>query len=355
MGETLLNAAGAGLAAVQGRVLRRMGLLATLCAALLAPLAQAEQAPAQVQSIESAKAIKGLLLDVARAGTRLVAVGQRGHIVYSDDQGQTWKQAKVPTRQLLTAVYFVDDQHGWVVGHDAQILATSDAGTTWTLQYEDPGRQAPLLDLWFENLQHGIAVGAYGGLLETTDGGKTWEDIADRLENEDELHLNAIAAVKDAGLMIAGEMGMLFRSQDNGQTWESIGSPYEGSWFGLQAYDAPKGLVVYGLRGTLYRSGDFGDNWQQIPLQSADNAPFKFGLAGSTRLEDGTLVVVGHGGSVLTSRDDGLSFSVVNTADRQSLSSVAAIDGQLVLVGQDGVQLLPLADTGAADQTGDAE
>lgn len=300
------------------------------------------QAQAPVESIESAKASKSLLLDIARAGDRLVAVGQRGHIIFSDDQGQSWLQAKVPSRQLLTAVYFVDAQHGWAVGHDAQVLASADAGATWAVQYEDPGREAPLLDVWFENLQHGIAVGAYGGLLETTDGGKNWEDIAYRLENEDEMHLNAITAVEGAGLMIAGEMGMLFRSRDNGQNWEGISTDYEGSFFGLQAVDAPNTLLVYGLRGTLYRSADFGDNWQKIQLQSADKGGFVFGLAGSTRMANANLVLVGHGGSVLLSDDQGQSFSVRSTADRQSLSSVSEINGQLVLVGQEGVQLMPV-------------
>ena len=61
-----------------------------------------------------------LLLDLAFAGQRMVAVGERGHVMLSDDQGATWRQAKsVPTRVLLTAVFFVDSEYGWAVGHDA--------------------------------------------------------------------------------------------------------------------------------------------------------------------------------------------------------------------------------------------
>jgi photosystem II stability/assembly factor-like uncharacterized protein len=131
-----------------------------------------------VYSTESAKAAKSLILDVVHAGTRLVAVGDRGHILYSDDQGKTWTQAKVPTRQLLTAVFFVDDKHGWAVGHDAQILASADGGATWSKQFEDLKREAPLLDVWFKDVNHGLAVGAYGALMETTDGGSTGKTSA---------------------------------------------------------------------------------------------------------------------------------------------------------------------------------
>src|SRR5690242_11529640 len=195
-----------GVSICRPPALRRFALLATAlsllgCAVLSAPvLAAAAPTADVVYSIESAKASKGLMLDVVHAGKRLVAVGDRGHILYSDDQGATWTQAKVPTRQLLTAVFFVDDKHGWAVGHDAQILASEDGGATWTKQFEDLNRESPLLDVWFKDVDSGFAVGAYGSLMETTDGGKHWEDASDRLDNEDQYHLNAIAAVKDAGL-----------------------------------------------------------------------------------------------------------------------------------------------------------
>jgi len=290
-------------------------------------------------AIESLKAAKGLMIDVVHAGKRLVAVGDRGHILYSDDQGSTWTQAKVPTRQLLTAVYFVDDKQGWAVGHDAQILASTDGGATWTQQYQDLKREAPLLDVWFNDAHHGLAVGAYGALIETTDGGKTWEDVSDRLDNEDQFHLNAIARIKDAGLFIVGEQGSMFRSSDDGQTWEKLEGPYEGSLFGVISTAQPQTLLAYGLRGNLYRSTDFGSTWEQVELNAARGA-LEFGLSGATLLEDGSLVVVGNGGSVVVSHDDGRTFSVFNRPDRISLSAVtAAGNGNLILVGQGGVRV----------------
>ena len=206
------------------RAARKLALLATalsLFGAVALPTV-VQAASDTTFAIESPKAAKGLMIDVVHAGQRLVAVGDRGHILYSDDQGSTWAQAKVPTRQLLTAVFFVDAKHGWAVGHDAQILVSSDGGANWTQQYQDLKREAPLLDVWFNDANHGLAVGAYGALIETTDGGKTWEDVSDRLDNEDQFHLNAIASIKDAGLFIVGEQGSMFRSSDDGQTWEKL-------------------------------------------------------------------------------------------------------------------------------------
>src|SRR5471032_1709613 len=329
--------------------LRKFALLATAlsllgCAVLSAPVIAADaQAADTVYAVESAKAAKSLMLDVVHAGKRLVAVGDRGHILYSDDQGATCTQAKVPTRQLLTAVFFVDDKHGWAVGHDAQILASVDGGATWTQQYQDLKREAPLLDIWFKDAEHGLAVGAYGALIETTDGGKTWEDVSDRLDNEDQFHLNAIAHIKDAGLFIVGEQGSMFRSSDDGQTWEKLEGPYEGSLFGVISTAQAQTLLAYGLRGNLYRSTDFGSTWEQVELNAARGA-LEFGLSGATLLDDGSLVVVGNGGSVVVSHDDGQTFSVFNRPDRISLSAVtAAGNGNLILVGQGGVRVASAA------------
>ncbi len=309
-------------------------------------------ADAQVWSIESAKSVRGLMLDVVAAGPRLVAVGDRGHILYSDDHGSTWTQAKVPSRQLLTAVFFVDAQHGWAVGHDAQILASSDGGATWNKQFEDLKRQAPLLDLWFKDASTGFAVGAYGALLTTTDGGQHWQDVSDRIDNPDQFHFNAIAAVKDAGLFIVGEQGSLFRSRDDGQRWEKIQGPYEGSLFGLLPTGEPQTLLIYGLRGNLFRSTDFGDTWAQVPLQGP-RGPLEFALSGATRLDDGSLVLVGNSGTVLRSSDDGKTFSLFNRPDRLSLSAVTAgANGTLILAGQGGVRVTAATGADLGQQVG---
>lgn len=307
---------------------------AWLMALVVTGAVQATEAP--VQSLPWAKAASGLLTDIASAGVRRVAVGERGHVLLSDDQGRSWTQARVPSQQLLTAVYFVDDQHGWAVGHDAQILASTDGGSTWTLQFQDPARQAPLLGLWFHGVDHGLAVGAYGTLLATEDGGRHWQDVSARLDNPDQLHLNAITAVKDAGLVIVGEQGVMFRSADAGLTWQRLQGPYEGSLFGAVATAQARTLLVFGLRGHVFRSSDFGDTWQAVAVPG-EHGPVEAGLASARLLDDDTLVLVGEGGTVLRSVDNGLTFSHLTRPDRQALSAAMAVSDGLLLVGEGGV------------------
>src|SRR5688500_13031183 len=103
----------------------RIGLaLVAALAACCAAQAEPDPADAANQPAETAPlAAASLLLDLAVAGERLVAVGERGHVLLSDDRGSSWRQAKsVPTRIMLTAVFFIDAQYGWAVGHDETIL-----------------------------------------------------------------------------------------------------------------------------------------------------------------------------------------------------------------------------------------
>lgn len=310
-------------------------------------------------ALMSKKAAQSLLVDVARAGGRLVAVGERGHIVLSDDEGKTWTQSASPTRVLLTAVFFADDKAGWAVGHDSTILHTADGGVTWALQHHAvfdeaavnaeldaqmaaenaAGKEtkraskaqrvgAALLGIWFDaGGRHGIAIGAYGLMLETADGGTTWKDRSDALANADGWHLNAIASLPGSSqsLLIVGEKGIAFRSTDGGRTFTKVGTPAESSLFGVLG--VRDGAWAFGLQGRLYR---VMGSWQ--PVASG----VTFGLNRAVELPDRSVVVVGNAGIVITV--SGGKATVMRRADRQAVLSAVPVKDGLVLVGEGGAR-----------------
>lgn len=289
-------------------------------------------APDDGPALEARLAPEALLTDAARAGDRVVAVGERGHILLSDDSGRSWRQAPVPTRALLTAVFFQGKKLGWAVGHDAVVLRTLDGGESWTVQYASPSWQTPLLDAAFLTPLRGFAFGAYGRLLETRDGGEHWS--LRRLLPDEEPHLNAVALAGGRRLVVASEFGYVHRSRDGGASWDAATTPYEGSYFGALS-PLPGAALVFGLRGKVMRSDEFGAAWREVPT------PTKMTLQGGTLLEDGTVVLVGAGGTVLVSRDAGRSFAAVQRASRAALSSaVEAPDGSVLLFGENGVERL---------------
>jgi len=76
----------------------------------------------------SGGAASGLFTSLALAGDRLVAAGERGRILWSDDDGQSWRQARTPTSVTLTNIRFVSPREGWASGQMGVILHTLDGG-----------------------------------------------------------------------------------------------------------------------------------------------------------------------------------------------------------------------------------
>jgi photosystem II stability/assembly factor-like uncharacterized protein len=327
--------------------------------------------PLDTPAVQSPLAARSLLQGVAKAGSRLVAVGQRGHVVYSTDEGANWKQASVPVSSDLTAVFFIDDKQGWAVGHDGVILHTSDGGETWALQlsgraandlliaamerrvaaqpasedakkllaeaqrYKEQGPDKPFLDVWFADAQNGYVVGAYNLIFRTADGGKTWESWFDRTDNPKFFNLYAIRPAA-GGLFIAGEGGLVLKLDSAAQRFRALTIPYNGSFFGV--VDAAPSVVVFGLRGTVYRSDDGGSTWAKV------DAGLPASIVGATRTGEGTTLFADVGGRVVSSADGGRTFAKVVLAQPMPLAGIAdAGGGKVALVGPRGVAVSTLA------------
>ncbi len=277
-------------------------------------------------------ASRSLLLDADTAGSRLVVVGERGHILTSVDDGVNWRLAQAPVRVLLTAVHMHDTQTGWAVGHDAVILRTGDGGASWQIVHHAPEEERPLLDVWFRDEHTGFAVGAYGYFLATEDGGDTWTS---RTISEDDFHLNALLPVTPHQLLIAAEAGVIYRSGDGGDSWQELPSPYTGSWFGALALKGGE-LLLLGIRGHLFRSMDDGENWTQIPTATTAT------LTSAVQLQSGALLITGLEGTLLTSMDNGRSVSLEQLPSRQGISTALPLaDGNILLIGEFGILRLP--------------
>jgi photosystem II stability/assembly factor-like uncharacterized protein len=289
------------------------------------------EAPRPEPAVRARLAAQSLLLDVACVGGLAVAVGERGHILTSRDQGRTWIQARVPVRALLTGVHLLDDRQGWAVGHDGVLLHTGDGGETWELRRWAPEEEKPLLHVWFRDLERGFAVGAYGLLLTTRDGGATWTEEP---PSDEEWHLNHVAGSPSGKIYLAAEAGHVYRSDDGGETWTALPSPYEGSFFGTLPLDGDE-LLLFGLRGHLFRSEDAGETWE--PVETGTEASLTSGL----RLRDGSVWIAGLEGTVLRSADGRPPFVLDAHADRKGISALAeAGDGSLIAVGDFGVRVL---------------
>lgn len=306
-------------------------LILMLCSLFLAAASTitAEAAPRQAPRL--ANPARAPILGATLAGSRIVAVGDYGAVILSDD-GRSFRQSQVPTRVPLTSVFFLDAKQGWAAGHDGTILATTDGGETWRLSREEPGKERVLLSIWFENARHGLAVGQFGLALETKDGGGTWQER--RLVEGDigEMHLQYIVDGRNGLLLIAAEGGNVLRSDDAGNSWQAIPTGNKGSfWTGLALSNGS--LLIAGLRGHVFRSEDRGRSWQEVPSGTQQS------LTTAWQTRDGTVRLFGLSGIILTSRDQGRSFESSLRPDRTSFTSAVVTPN-----GEIGFSILGVVD-----------
>jgi photosystem II stability/assembly factor-like uncharacterized protein len=311
-------------------------------AALLTALAARGGAfvdPLDAAADRSAIAARRLLNGAARAGARLVAVGQRGHVVLSDDIGRTWTQAAVPVATDLTAVHFPTAELGWAVGHDGVVLASADGGRTWARQLDARGlgahgAEASFLDVWFDDARSGFAVGAFDLVASTDDGGRTWTRWRGRTENPRGLHLYAIRRV-GGDLWAAGEAGLVLKLDPAAGRFRAIRAPYAGSFFGLTGCGGT--VVVFGLRGTALASADGGATWRRA------ETGVEAALTAGTALPDGRVVLATDAGQVLVSGDGGKTFRRAAIARAVPASALApAAEGAILVAGAAGVAVQPI-------------
>jgi photosystem II stability/assembly factor-like uncharacterized protein len=287
-------------------------------------------------AVKSPLAAQGMLLGLAQAGKRLVAVGQRGHVVLSDDNGKTWQQADVPVSSDLVAVHFPTAQRGWAVGHDGVVLHTADGGRSWTRQRDGRPNAAdvPLLDVWFADERTGYAVGAFGLLLRTEDGGARWDNVSANADNPKSLHLYSVRGI-GGKLFAAGEQGLLLKFDNAAGRWRAVELPYKGTLFGVTGNG--RVLVAHGLRGNAVRSTDGGATWQAV------STGVPVGLTANAVDAEGRILLASQAGHLVASSDDGASFAPVKLQRPVPATAMLAAGTRTLLVaGPRGVRTIDL-------------
>lgn len=349
-----------------------LGLITILpCCGFSSPLYAEFKDPLDVP----ARLVEGLnkrpIQAVVKVDSRLVAVGARGLMITSDDNGDTWQQSSSPVQSDLVAVNFPTEKDGWVVGHDGVVLHSTDAGKSWQKQLD--GRQAkdiftsyyhsrssaggeealalvernyasgsslPLLDVWFKDAEHGYAVGSFGTIIATSNGGETWEPWFDRIDNEESLNLNGINEL-NGDVYIAAERGTLFKLNPLAGRFEKIETGHDGSFFGLVG--SGDVLLVYGLGGTVYRSADQGITW--VELNTSSNSSI---TAGAVLADSHTFVLTNAVGDLLLGNGLGKALSLQKAQKPSRYTGVVSLANDRLLISSlEGMRIEQLHDSSA--------
>jgi photosystem II stability/assembly factor-like uncharacterized protein len=304
---------------------------------------------------------KVFLIAGASAGARLLAAGEHGVIIYSDDAGAHWTQAEVPVSVTITSMAFATPKIGWATGGFGVVLGTQDGGANWIKQLDGNaeiplmnaatqafiatqppdsdavahaarraeilaggGPDKPFLSILALSATQVIAFGAYRFADRSDDGGKTWADWSMHIGDQLSHNIYGAAAIGGAYYLVS-ETGLVFRSTDGGQSFPQLAQIGEGTLFGITDAGAGR-ILTYGVAGQILLSTDAGKTWNPTNFTGSAN------VNSIVALSSGLLLAGDAGGGLWISLDHGANFKLVFRNPLIAINALQPIDAKRFLI-----------------------
>lgn len=212
-------------------------------------------------------------LSIDESSGRLYGADTSG-VLYSDDQGTSWKQAEAPAGEahavqvdprnpeIIWVGYWLRNQSG------STIYVSKDGGESFEAVKGGPqGNDINFIK--FDEESKDTYVGTYGaGLFKTSDQGKSWQALNDGLNTNTDITLLTWTEDKSVFYVGTHDFGT-FRSTDKGKSWQAVNKGKESAndVHGLVADpNNPDGVFAAGMmmgKG-IFKSSNKGDTWQPV-------------------------------------------------------------------------------------------
>jgi photosystem II stability/assembly factor-like uncharacterized protein len=168
--------------------------------------------------------------------------------------GVTWSVNFEPWAPI-TAIFFLDANHGWFSHVSGNLLYTSNGGESWTVRY--PAQNWHMEDIFFSDTLNGITCGSSFGdpeIFKTTNGGAYWE-----LVYTPSVPVYVLSFLNDSLGWCAGDS--LYKTTDAGQNWTLLSSNVDGTILKMQFLNESVGWLSTFGGNNLYSTSDGGNSW----------------------------------------------------------------------------------------------
>nr|WP_294949604.1 IPT/TIG domain-containing protein [uncultured Mucilaginibacter sp.] len=99
-----------------------------------------------------------------------------GVLYNSTDQGSAWSRVSTPTKSF-NAIYFLNENKGWLSNNDGEIYLTNNAGASWEKQNNKVATPFAATKMVFVDENTGYGVLNNRDIYKTIDGGAIWERL----------------------------------------------------------------------------------------------------------------------------------------------------------------------------------
>ncbi len=264
--------------------------------------------------------------------------GYHGAARISSDGGLHWSRVETQTSDLLRRAAITDDGTIFAVSSGGRILKAVAGERRWQVIHE--ATNLFLRDVAFADSRNGWVVGHDALILHTTDAGATWQpQELQGWTGRDKPRLNGIATLDQRRAVIVGEFGLIAWTADAGGNWQIVSANKLPTLLAVSMRDE-RGVAV-GLNGTLLRLSVTEPG--PIAAEPVDTGLTQHLLAVSVAA-DGQTAVVGGKGFLEVFRDGKLTSAAagIDTVSADGFVGGVAVSqtDRILAVGSGGVILL---------------
>ncbi|MHC1773962.1 MAG: YCF48-related protein [Lentimicrobium sp.] len=225
-----------------------------------------------------------------------------GTLFKTTNGGYSWSQLQTGTTDEINDICFIDEQTGFIATDNGKLLKTSNGGVTWQIKIS---ANWEITSVSFANESRGIATSRAGKYYLTNDGGNSWTGRTSPMET----HLWNATYSDDNHCFVVGQGGDFMRSSDGGSSWEyfNCGALVDRMCFrdNLTGYALSSSEYLFIGSRLLYKTINGGSSWVPLGLDNLSAVCLK---------GNDTIVAVGTAGRLLTTADDGATYTNYNAS-----------------------------------------
>jgi photosystem II stability/assembly factor-like uncharacterized protein len=203
-----------------------------------------------------------------------------------------WIPISLPSSENLNDLIFTTVDTGFIVGNNAEMLSTTNAGISWnkinnTLTHN-------LNTIHFPSKKVGYTNG-----LKTINGGQTWDSLP--VVNDE--YVNSIYFINDSIGFFAGANGNYGKTINRGLTWNIAVSPITQVFEKFVFTSDSIGYMVGWYGGNISKTVDQGNSWFLINSEHLYSIKFP---------STDTGYAAGWYGKIIKTTDAGITWSTLN-------------------------------------------